>query len=180
MLPVEFARESGVKRGNRGDRITLVICPDSSPVQTYWVLLNVAEIESARMALAKREYDAADRAWADRNVGMWTREGDRAYGMESTTVRTWALKKGLSGAVWTNLSCGFNGERGVMPSGAEVVAFLGSIADSARAEQYVRRAPAQIKTPYRRMIEQALGWLPYDQMAITSRAHNSELRKLVR
>lgn len=54
-LPVEFARESGAKKNQRGDKITLVICPESARVQTYWVLLDVPDLTAARKCLATRE-----------------------------------------------------------------------------------------------------------------------------
>ena len=68
----------------------------------------------------------------------------------------------LDVAVWTSLPCGFKGKsrRGVMPRGDKVVAHLRALEGKEResAERYVRRAPAQIDTPYRRLIAQELSW----------------------
>lgn len=48
-----------------------------------------------------------------------------------------------------------------MPTGEEVVGLLRALDAAKRpeAEGYVRQAPAQIDTPYRRLIERELGWL---------------------
>src|SRR6266446_8766603 len=48
LLPVEFARESGGKTDGPGEKITLVICPDTPRVRTYWALLDVPDISRAQ------------------------------------------------------------------------------------------------------------------------------------
>jgi len=66
--------------------------------------------------------------------------------------------------VWTNLPPKFGGIDGRIPTESEVVAYLQALEGEARAaaEKYVRRAPRQIATAYRRAIERALGWTPID------------------
>lgn len=54
-LPVEFARESNAKKNQRGDKITLVICPESVRVRTYWISLDLPDLTAARKCLATRE-----------------------------------------------------------------------------------------------------------------------------
>lgn len=163
MLPVEFARESGARGpGTRGDRISLVLCQGSLRVQTCWVPIDAPDVMTARMQLARRENDRATQRWAEKNIGYWNQASNDAFGLEVDAVAQWAGAKRLTAAVWTNLQCGFVGERGVMPSGPSVVAFLQSLGDRSSAEKYVRRTPAQVRTPYRRLIEKALGWYPED------------------
>lgn len=76
------------------------------------------------------------------------------------TDRNLGSAAGLAGVVWTNLPCKFTGQQ-VMPSEAEVIAFLRALDGSNRvpAERYIRQAPTQIDTLYRQAIERELGWL---------------------
>lgn len=151
MLPVEFARESV------DHRMTLVICEDVEPVQTYWVLLNVPDLKTAIARLARRE-GITKRVNAD--IGYFDGTLSTSSGLSADVVKAWGTRHELDGAVWTNLPWGFKDSRGVMPSGTEVVAHLakldGKVRDQAR--EYIENAPGQIDTAYRRMITNELGW----------------------
>jgi hypothetical protein len=70
----------------------------------------------------------------------------------------------LKAAVWTSLPPKFAGIDGRISTEDEVVGYLQALAGEKRtaAEQYVRGAPRQIGTPYRRAIEKSLGWTPID------------------
>jgi len=155
LLPIEFVRESGAKgKSERGDRITLVICADAPRVRSYWTPLDVSDLESARQRLARREGMKAQKA-----VGFWDRAGNGGSGQEIAPIAAWAVAHDLSGVVWTDLSCKFDGDA-VKPTIEQVLAFLNSLDDEkkALAEDYVRQAPAQIDTPYRRLLAERLGW----------------------
>lgn len=161
LLPIEFARASGgKKRDDPAEKITLVICPNTPQIRTYWTLLNVVDIHTARKRLAVREYVGADAAWTEANIGFWDRATRKSYGLEAETIAAWAAAVGLAGVVWTNLTFGLKTSRGVMPSAEEVVAFLRALDPTKQpeAEGYIRQAPAQIDTAYRRLIERELGW----------------------
>lgn len=155
-LPVEFARQSNNKR------MTLVICPGRSLLPTRWAMLDVPDIQSARRALAVRGYDRAlvIARWIEANIGFWERTTGARHGMEADSIPAWASDQGLAGAVWTSLTCKFNGENGVMPSEDEVIDSLRALEGKERvlAEEYVRNAPREIETPYRRRIALELGW----------------------
>lgn len=154
ILPLEFARESD------GQKITLVICPDVTRVTTRWVLMNVPSLHAARENLGLREYDKATPQWIEKRVGFWDRESGTLSGAEGETIAAWARAQKLDGAVWTDLPCGFKSGPKIMPSGQQVVAHLKALVGDARekAEEYVRFAPAEIDTTYRRLISQELGW----------------------
>jgi len=156
-LPVEFARESGAKKNQRGNKITLVVCPVGMRVRTYWILLDVPDLTAARQCLAARE--GIPKNW-ETDIGFVDCASGRMHGLEADTITTWGSAIGLAGVVWTNLPCKFNG-RQVMPSDAEVIAFLQALDDTDRAsaERYIRQAPRQIDTLYRRVIEREFGWL---------------------
>ena len=154
-MPVEFARES-----NDG-RLTLVICPAVARVPTRWILLNQPDVQAAAENLGYREYAEASPKWISQSIGWWDREAAKHYGTESETIAAWATAQGLGGVVWTNLPCGFKVSRGQMPSGDDVLTHLRGLDEAAleRAKNYVRTAPAEVDTVYRRQIAAHFGWI---------------------
>lgn len=150
-LPVEFARESG------DGRITLVICDSVAKAPTQWSLLDTADLPAAISALAERE---GIKGRIDTDIGFVDVANRRAHGTCASLIEAWALAHDFSGVVWTNLPCGFRRSRSVMPSGEEVLAHLRSLEGEAceTARAYVERAPREIDTAYRRLIEASLGW----------------------
>ena len=149
-LPVEFARESNDKR------ITLVICEGAPVVRTLWAILDVATLAEAKKALAIREGIGDDNIRY--SIGFWSPEM-RSRGPAADIVAAWAERRELDGIVWTALKPRMAGVQR-MPSSGEVIDHLSGLKGAERdvAEEYVRLAPRQIATPYRRAIEEALGW----------------------
>jgi hypothetical protein len=149
-IPVEFARQSD------NGRITLVIAEGAPAVAVLWAKLAASDIEEARGQLARREGISARNV--SKGVGYWTRDG-RSACTEAGAIGQWAEVRGYDGVVWTSLQPRFAGVYRV-PSEAEVVGYLTSLIGHVRAEAeiYCRRAPAQIRTPYRAIIEARLGW----------------------
>jgi hypothetical protein len=93
------------------------------------------------------------------DIGFWDRRVANLCASNTEIVK-WAAERDLDGIVWTNLPCGFNGTRGTVPTVVQVIAHLKNLQNlgSVRAEEYVRRAPQQIDTDYRRTITSELGW----------------------
>lgn len=143
-LPVEFARHSS------GDRVTLVIVPERPLVPTLWIALDCKNLPDAARALAQRENTQ------DRRIGTWSAED--AKGRCSDVVGEWAERTGLTGVVWTDLPPRWNDTDGEVPSAEQVLDFLHEQGSGTQAEKYVRRAPPQIDTEYRRQISSVLGW----------------------
>jgi hypothetical protein len=156
MLPVEFARESA------GGKITLVICKDVPLVQTLWTLLDAQDIVTARHQLGIREYADATPKWIDTRIGFWDTASGASHGEEAETIAAWAKPREFAGVVWTNLGCGFKDKtrKDMMPSAEDILAHLRSLEGKQRddAEEYVRKAPEQVDTAYRRNIVRELGW----------------------
>jgi hypothetical protein len=155
MLPVEFARQSS------DGRITLVLGRGFAPLPALWSVFNTRDLEQARESLRVRE--DIPRSRAAESIAQW-RRGERTASEPDATISAWAAGKNLEAAVWTNLPPKFAGLDGRVPTENEVVAYLQTLGGKARAaaEEYVRRAPRQIATAYRRAIETALGWTPID------------------
>ncbi|MBO9460675.1 hypothetical protein [Labrenzia sp. R5_0] len=151
-LPVEFTRQSS------DGRITLVITPSAKAVKVLSAVLEMPSIETACAALAERE--GIPGKFVDRSVGYWIAES-RSHHPEADIVARWAEQAGYEGAVWTALKPKFDNAY-VAPPCERVVSYLDSLAGEARdrAENYVRRTPAVIRTEYRMAIEKALAWTP--------------------
>ena len=152
-LPVEFARESG------GGRMTLVLVRNTEPVPVLWSELNVANLDEAKLALAERERVSAKNI--PYSIGFWTRE-QRSKSIVSREVSDWAVSKDFDAVVWTALKPGFKSKRGVLPSVEDILQHISKLAPKIKvdAEDYVRKAPEQIRTKYRGVLEQKLGWFP--------------------
>jgi hypothetical protein len=152
-VQVEFLRES------ENGRITLVLHSSAQAVRSLWAVMKPTTLDEAIEALRDRE--GIPKRYTARNVGMWSR-GDATPAL-LTDLAEWAESRGLDAVVWTALSAKFRGENGRVPSVEETVSYLGDLRGEVRAEAelYVRRAPRQIDTPYRRAIEAALAWTPF-------------------
>jgi len=155
MMPVEFARQSS------NGRITLVLGQGFTPVPALWSVFNTRDLAEARESLRVREGIPPSRA--AESIAQW-RQGENPLSEPAAMISGWTAEKELEAAVWTSLPPKFGGVNGRVPTADEVVAYLRTLEGQARAtaEQYVRRAPRQIATAYRRAIERALGWTPLD------------------
>lgn len=154
-LPIEFARQSS------DGRITLVIVQGFASVPTLWSVFNTCDLAETRELLRQRERIPRSRA---RDLISHWRRGENPVSEPDATISAWASAKDLDAALWTNLPPKFAGHDGRIPTDADVVAYLQALESEARAvaEEYVRRAPRQIATVYRRAIETTLGWTPLD------------------
>lgn len=139
-------------------RMTLVIADDTEAIPVLWTELDLSSLKKARYALAERE--GISSTYVDRSVGVWSPSvsSDRR---ETATIGEWAASRGVSCVVWTALRPNSMGGPG-RPSCDQVVRYLAGLeGESSRlAEEYIRRAPRQIRTPYRPIIERDLGWTP--------------------
>lgn len=150
LIKVEFLRQS------RDNRITLVLHTTAEPVRSLWALMSVHSLDEAKKALAARE--CIPEKNVPKHIGCWSRgEPDPACIVE---IGTWAMARGVEHVVWTALPPKFKTKNDRCPSPEEVVAHLSDLRGPERdnAEKYVRHAPAQIDTPYRKFIEARLGW----------------------
>lgn len=147
-LPLEFARTS------RDGRLTLVLTAGAPSVPSLWVELDYASAESARGALAGRE------GCAPHAIGLWPGPAPK-HSVGADEVAKWAQAKGLDAAVWTALGPKFGEVNGKVPESVEAaLAYLKGLGPdaAAAAREYVERAPAQVRTPFRTVFEEQLGW----------------------
>lgn len=149
-LSVEFLRQSD------DNRITLVLDPSAVPVRSLWAVMDALDLPASMEALRKRERcKAAD-------VASWSR--DAASPPNIVELPQWAAAHGIDAAIWTALPPKFGGQKR-SPSIDEVLTHLRGMTGAPKdnAERYIRRAPRQIDTAYRRRIEVDLGWSCEDE-----------------
>lgn len=146
----EFLRKS------RDGRLTLVLAQDVEPVRSLWATYDGTSLQDACIALCDRE------GIPQRNVATSIRSWSRGQASPSCMLELepWAMTRGVQSVVWTSLPPKFEGNDASAPSVEVVLKYLAGLTGPTRdlAEQYVRRAPRQIDTYYRRRIEAALGW----------------------
>lgn len=150
-LPVEFSRQS------QGGHITLALTENAEPVPTLWTELNASSVDQAAEVLRVRE-GPTRAAWIGRHPG-----GPNPTSPVALVIAAWCSERGLDGVVWAALPPQFGGSERI-PTADEVVSHLRQLRGDARttAEQYVRCAPAQVRTQYRLQIETELGWVHSD------------------
>lgn len=152
LLPIEFARIS------KGKRLTLVLCPDASNVQTLWAYTAFKELKKAIMALANRERTKED------NIGFFsTQDGSsRSEAVPEVLPRIvdWAKLKQLDAVIWTDLTSDFKEETNADLNEDNVLSYISDLTPEERteAENYVCNAPEQIDTKIRQRLKTEFGW----------------------
>jgi len=149
LIPVEFARQSC------DGRLTLVIVSNANPVRALWAIMDDMNLDAAIEALRKREGIPKS---AINKIGHWS-TGEEVP-RDIPDLPAWAVGKGIEAVVWTALGPKFDGNDGHVPTLEEAVEYLRTLSGAVRdeAERYVRRAPVQIDTYYRRRFEAEFGW----------------------
>lgn len=134
--------------------MTLVLHASASEVRSLWAVMNVETLDAAKAALKAREDTGTN------YIAAWSK-GSASPALIANLPQ-WAESRGVDNVIWTALPAKFNDEDGRVATADEVVAYLGGLTARTRehAERYIRRAPAQIDTPYRRRVEATLGWTP--------------------
>ncbi len=154
-LPLEFARASDL------GELAIVLCEGAPDAPTWWAELDLGDLGHAREALREREQ--IDPRWAGL-VGSVSVTADGGEGPWHGRIAAWAQARGLDAVVWTALPPKTPGGASATPTADEAVAYLRGLSDerAVHAERYVRSVPAEIRTPYRRVIEERLGWTPQE------------------
>jgi hypothetical protein len=154
--PVEFTRQSG------DGRITLVLDEAAEPVRLLWARMALADVKQAKQTLKEREGITAQ-DW-EPLIGDWHLDDEAPKVMLSLPM--WAEAHGIDAVIWTALEPQYKKDGDTKPMKERptlewVLNYLQGLTGPLRdvAEQYVRCAPSQIDTEYRRHIEAKLGWV---------------------
>ncbi|WP_157205590.1 hypothetical protein [Methylomonas koyamae] len=119
--------------------------------------MDTSKIEDAKEFLKIREGTKME------FIGIWSVGADSPSMI--LDIPEWARARGISHVIWTALPAKFIKNNDI-PTEVQVIAYLSQLTGAVRdnAERYVRLAPRQIDTVYRRRIEAELGWTPVDSM----------------
>ncbi|MES1262902.1 MAG: hypothetical protein ABUL69_01015, partial [Peristeroidobacter soli] len=128
-------------------------------VRSHWAVMETTELDAAIENLREREGISIE--YKDQNIGRW-RVGE-ASPANIFDLPQWAAAHDIDSVVWTALRHKFHKNK-ARPTVDDIAGYLAGLTSPTRekAEQYVRRAPTQIDTPYRRVIEARLGWTPHN------------------
>lgn len=153
ILPIEFTRQS------KDGRLTLVITPNASQVRTLWAIMATTNLNDAKISLQIREGIGEKRL--EMSIGSISKEvQNENENPTNQLIRTWMGHMSLDAVIWTNLSPKFNNEDGRIPTKQEAITYLEGLDINKRdhAEQYIRTAPRQIDTDFRRDFEKRWNW----------------------
>lgn len=151
-LPIEFARVSEDKR------VTLVLYPKATKVRTLWARAAKEDLEESICDLAKRERTKT------KNIGFVSIPDNKKRCNTAAsilpTIKSWAKQKQIDAVVWTDLSSNFKKRFHKDLTPDNMIQYLKRLNASALcdAEIYVRKAPKQINTKIRAVLEKELGW----------------------
>jgi len=129
-------------------------------------LSSLDSIEKAKENLATREGIKKEKI--EMHLGVWDRDKHSADKEEDQILRAidmWAINLNLDAVVWTNLKPKSPDKKERFPSFGELREHLSkkcSYEERSNAENYIRRTPRQIDTPYRRRFEIEYGWSPVE------------------
>jgi hypothetical protein len=146
-LPIEFARISD------DQTVTLVLHPDAQDVQTLWAKAITTDIETAIQDLKVRENTSTD------NIGFVCIPDSTRHCTVIPTIwegiEQWAKHKGLDAVVWTDLPSKFKEVAKMDFNEENVVKYIFGLPPEILklAEKYVRKAPKQIETSFRRRLK---------------------------
>lgn len=150
LLPVEFARFAS------GPRLLPVLL-EGVPLQpTLWARSRKISVLAAAADLAVRE------GVGTHDVGSWSRsEAMRPSSGVEAIIGRWVESHDLEGAVWRAVAPNLPDGRPGLAGEQVRLDFLRDLVATGcegAAKEYFERMPAQISTPFQRLVQRELGW----------------------
>lgn len=155
-IQVELLRKSA------NGRITFVLDGSALPVRSLWAVMDTTDEQKAIEGLRDRE--GIFKSNVKEHIGVWNKGDPTPACM--LDLASWAEARSVTRVIWTKLPRKYNDLE--EPASAEQIStYLAALTGRLRedAERYIRCAPGQIDTAYRRRIEAALGWTPLSTLA---------------
>ena len=145
-LPLEFSRISE----SRGQALTLVIDSEHGTYCTVqYISSNRKDLNDAICDLRCRE------GTVRRHIGYWSNDGRSSDHSYSDRISEWANRENFDAVVWTALPSNYHREKGKTFSVANALCHLKALSPEGKrkAEEYMRKAPARIRTKLRDNVE---------------------------
>ena len=151
ILPIEFARIS------KDGRLTLVLYPGAKPVQVLWNYMAIENLNAAIKNLRVREGTIPERIGF---INLVTGKSRCNVIPEiEIDIRKWAEMKNVDAVIWTDLPANFENRTDKEFNEDNVIHYLNSLPPSKRemVKEYIVKAPKQVRTKMRIVIERKLG-----------------------
>ncbi|MPY73090.1 MAG: hypothetical protein GEU87_02415 [Alphaproteobacteria bacterium] len=122
------------------------------PVRSLWAIMDNMSLDDAKCALKERE--GCQKINAIHSSDQESAKRDKILDLDA-----WAEAHSVEHVIWTGLPPKFDNQNS-RPDVNQVIRHLHGLRGAKRdnAERYIRRAPRQIDTEYRRAIEAEFGW----------------------
>ncbi|MGO2357359.1 MAG: hypothetical protein ACTH6S_04015 [Mesonia sp.] len=156
MLPLEFSRISN------DFRLTLVLEPTAKLVQSLYAISTNTTIDEAVLNLAVREGSARS---AIGYYGKYTNETKLNDFKYIENIKEWlTIHPEIDAVIWTNLKANWKKTDRVKSKKRDRLEHLKALDGSTKAiaEEYIRKAPFQITTNFRKEIENEFKWYPIE------------------
>jgi len=157
-LPIEFARISG------DGRLTLVIKEGCVEVQTYYGISLYSEIDEAVLDLALREGCQKKRIGI---INKTERFDVKFSNSIHDRIYSWlSNNKDIDAVIWTDLRSNFNDKLGFEFTETQALNYLKylNLDTKILAEEYIRKAPKEINSALRQMIENEFKWYSIERL----------------
>jgi hypothetical protein len=132
-------------------------------VRSLWALFSIDDLIEAQKRLGEREHIPNE--YIPERIAIWN--GAEEHDFIRVRIAQWARAKNLDAVLWTDLPPKMDGLN-KLPALEDVIRYLrrlrGEHEKYLNAERYIRMAPAQIDTVYRRAIEREFGWTCMSQV----------------
>lgn len=153
LLPIEFARISS------GNRLTLVIKEGFDAVVTLYAISTYYTLEGARDNLQSREMtpNIDNIGFIDFENNKWQVRAANEFILP--ILHLWNEAKGFDAIIWSDFSPRFTNRLHKPFNLENVISFLKQLPahENAEALEYIRNAPMQIRTRFRKDIESFFG-----------------------
>lgn len=153
-LPIEFSRISA------NGRLTLVIDKKAALVKTLFSISNYSELDIAILDLAVREGCSKEKIGSCRKVDKDCIFNPDNFLFKKEIEKWLILNPELDAVIWTNLSVKFKDVIDLEYNSENVIKYLETLPKESQvlAEEYIRKAPCQIHTKMRDIIEKTFNW----------------------